>query len=336
MYIMIREGSTAKNMAALIPLVRAYGVSRFMLVSDDRHADDLVEEGHVDELLRKAVYMGLPPNIAVRTVTFNPAFYFNLRRRGAVAPGYIADMVIVEDLRGFFPLYVIKNGNVVAQDQRLLIDICSPKVGESFKFNVSLGESPFKVAAKGGKIRVIGIIPNEIVTEHLIEVAKVENGNVVADVDRDILKIAVVERHKGTGNVGVGFVKGIGLKRGAMASSVAHDSHNIIVVGTNDEDMELAVRKIVEMNGGLVVVVSGEVKGYLELPIGGLMSDRSVNYVSSKLKELKAIARALGAHQDNPFMALSFLALPVIPKLKITDKGLVDVEKFCFVDLFAD
>ena len=336
MYIMIREGSTAKNMAALIPLVRAYGVSRFMLVSDDRHADDLVEEGHVDELLRKAVYMGLPPNIAVRTVTFNPAFYFNLRRRGAVAPGYIADMVIVEDLRGFFPLYVIKNGNVVAQDQRLLIDICSPKVGESFKFNVSLGENPFKVVAKGEKIRVIGMIPDEIVTEHLVENAKVENGNVVADVDRDILKIAVVERHKGTGNVGVGFVKGVGLKRGAMASSVAHDSHNIIVVGTNDEDMELAVRKIVGMNGGLVVVAGGEVKGYLELPIGGLMSDRSVNYVSSKLKELKAIARALGAQQDNPFMALSFLALPVIPKLKVTDKGLVDVEKFCFVDLFVD
>ncbi|BAT70854.1 adenine deaminase [Thermosulfidibacter takaii ABI70S6] len=336
MYIMIREGSTAKNMAALVPLVRAYGVSRFMLVSDDRHADDLLEEGHVDELLRKAVYMGLPPNIAVRTVTFNPAFYYNMKRRGAVAPGYIGDIVIVEDLKQYFPLYVIKNGNIVAKNKRLLIDLCSPKDSESFKFNVSLTERPFRVEAKGERIRVIGVVLNEIITEHLIEEAKIENGEVVADVDRDILKIAVVERHRGTGNVGVGFVKGLGIKKGAIASSVAHDSHNIIVVGANDEDMELAVKKIVDMNGGLTVVVDGGVKGYLELPIGGLMSDKDATYVSSKLKELKAITRALGAIPDNPFMALSFLALPVIPKLKITDKGLVDVEKFTFVDLFVN
>ena len=335
MYIMIREGSTAKNMAALVPLVRAYGVSRFMLVSDDRHADDLLEEGHMDELLRKAVYMGLPPNIAVRMATFNPAFYFNLRRRGAVAPGYIADIVIVEDLKRFFPLFVIKNGVVVAEKKRLLIDIFRRAELQLPKFNVKLKDDPFKVDAKGKRIRVIGIIPDEIVTEHLIEDAKIEDGRVVADVERDILKIAVVERHKGTGNIGVGFVKGIGIKKGAIASSVAHDSHNIVVVGTNDRDMEVAVKHIISMNGGLAVAVDGEVKLSLELPIAGLMSDKSATYVASRLKELKAFTKGIGAQHDNPFMAISFLALPVIPKLKITDKGLVDVEKFSFVDLFA-
>ncbi len=335
MYIMIREGSTAKNMAALLPLVRAYGVSRFMMVSDDRHPDDLVEDGHVDELLRKAVYMGLPPNIAVRMVTFNPAFYFNLRRRGAVAPGYIADIVVVEDLKRFFPLYVIKNGKVVAERRKLLIDLCKLHHVDLPIFKVRLPEKPFRVEAKGRRIRVIGVIPEEIVTEHLVEEALIKGGEVVADPERDILKIAVVERHKGTGNVGVGFVKGLGIKGGAIASSVAHDSHNIVVVGDNDRDMEVAVKHIVSVNGGLTVVVDGHPKLTLELPIGGLMSDKSLNYVASRTKELKAYTKGMGAIPENPFMALSFLALPVIPKLKITDKGLVDVERFSFVDLFV-
>ncbi len=336
MYIMIREGSTAKNMAALIPLVRAYGVSRFMLVSDDKHPDDLLENGHMDELLRKAIYMGLPPNIAVRMATFNPAFYFNLKRRGAVAPGYIADVVVVEDLKRFYPLYVFKNGRLVAENRKLLVKLGGRPLRPAGTFNVRLPESPFRVPARGRFIRVIGIVPDQIVTEYLVEEAKVVGDEVVPDVERDILKIAVVERHKGTGNVGVGFVRGIGIKKGAIASSVSHDSHNIVVVGTNDADMEVAVRRVVDMNGGLTVVVDGEPKLSLELPIAGLMSTRGINYVASRTKELKAFTKGIGANPDNPFMALSFLALPVIPKLKITDKGLVDVDAFSFVDLFVD
>ena len=336
MYIMIREGSTAKNMAALVPLVRAYGVSRFMIVSDDLHADDILENGHMDELLRKAVYMGLPPNIAVRMATFNPAFYYNLKRRGAVAPGYIADLVVVEDLRRFYPLYVFKNGKLVAESLKLTVKLserCLLPLGE---FKVNLPPKPFRVEAKGSRIRVIGVIPDQIVTEHLVCDARIEDGCVVSDVDRDILKIAVVERHRGTGNVGIGFVKGLGLKKGAIASSVAHDSHNIVVVGTNDEDMEVAVRHIVSMNGGLTAVVDGKPRVSLELPIAGLMSDKDVHYVAAKNRQLRAFVREMGSRLDNPFMALSFLALPVIPKLKLTDKGLVDVESFKFVDLFVN
>ncbi len=336
MYIMIREGSTAKNMAALIPLVRAYGVSRFMIVSDDRHPDELCEEGHMDLLLKKAVYMGLPPNIAVRMVTFNPAFYFNIRRRGAVAPGYLADIVIVNNLREFFPLYVIKNGKIVAEKLKLLIDLKGKSPTPLPSFNVKLKEKPFQVKAKGKKIRVIGVIENQIITEHIITEAKIEKDEVVADPERDILKIAVVERHKGTGNVSVGFVTGLGIKEGAIGSSVAHDSHNIIIAGTNDKDMEAVLYHIIKMNGGFAVAKNGKIIKELPLAIGGLMSDRSHFEVVSALKELKSVTKAMGSKTENPFMSLSFLALPVIPKLKITDMGLVDVEKFEFVDLFVN
>lgn len=336
MYIMIREGSTAKNMAALIPLVRAYGVSRFMIVSDDRHPDELCEEGHMDLLLKKAVYMGLPPNIAVRMVTFNPAFYFNIRRRGAVAPGYLADIVIVNNLREFFPLYVIKNGKIVAERLKLLIDFKEHKPTPLPSMNVKLKEKPFRVEAKGRKIRVIGVIENQIITEHIITEARIIDGEAVADPERDILKIAVVERHKGTGNISVGFVSGLGIKEGAIGSSVAHDSHNIIIAGSNDEDMEAVLHNIIKMKGGFAVAKGGKVVKELPLAIGGLMSEKSYFEVVSALKELKSITKAMGSRTENPFMSLSFLALPVIPKLKITDMGLVDVERFEFVDLFAD
>jgi len=337
MYIQIREGSTAKNMSALIPLVRAFGVSRFMLVTDDRHPQDLLEEGHMDFLLKKAVYMGIAPNLAVRMATFNPAFYFNLARRGAVAPGYIADIVVTKDLKDFFPLYVIKWGQMVAREGTLLteIDPCLPEVPPP-SFHVKLSHKPFSIPVRGEDVRVIRVIPHQIVTQTGVVKAPVQGGEVATDPSRDILKIAVVERHHATGNVGVGLVSGFGLKEGALASSVAHDSHNIVVVGASNEEMLTAVTALKEMQGGLVVVKGKEVLASLPLPLAGLMSLESIDKVARGVKELHHSARQLGTTLENPFMALSFLALPVIPSLKITDLGLVDVEKFAVVDLFVD
>jgi len=337
MYIMIREGSTAKNMSALIPLVRAFGVSRFMLVTDDRHPQDLLEEGHMDFLLRKAVYMGIAPNLAVRMATFNPAFYFNLRRRGAIAPGYIADMVVVKDLRDFFPMWVFKGGRMMAQDGTLLenIDTSLPEPPPP-SFHIKLPPQPFRIPARGKKARIIVVIPNQIVTEMEEAEPTVKDGEVVADPARDLLKVAVVERHMATGNVGVGLIKGFGLQKGALASSVAHDSHNVVVVGTSDEEMLLAVKKVEDMGGGLVVVKGQETLAALPLPLAGLVSLDPVEVVARKVQELHRAALQLGCALDNPFMALSFLALPVIPRLKITDLGLVDVEKFQVVDVFLE
>ena len=337
MYIQIREGSTAKNMSALIPLVRGFGVSRFMLVTDDRHPQDLLEEGHMDFLLKKAVYMGIAPNLAVRMVTFNPAFYFNLPRRGAVAPGYIADIVVTKDLKDFFPLYVIKSGEIVAHEGKLLKDI-DPNLPEPPppSFHVKLSDRPFSIPARGEKVRVIKVIPQQIVTQTEIVKAPIKDGEVVADPARDIRKVAVVERHHGTGNVGVGLVSGFGLKEGALASSVAHDSHNIVVVGASDEEMLTAVTALSKMQGGLVVAKGKEILASLPLPLAGLMSLEPIDRVAQKVKDLHHSAQQLGTTLENPFMALSFLALPVIPSLKITDLGLVDVEKFSLVDLFVD
>ncbi len=337
MYIMIREGSTAKNMSALIPLVRAFGVSRFMLVTDDRHPHDLLEEGHLDFLLRKAVYMGIAPNLAVRMATFNPAFYFNLRRRGAIAPGYMADMVVVRDLRDFSPMMVFKDGRLVAQEGVLLEDIETtlPEPPPP-SFNIKLPSHPFTIPARGTKARIIKVIPGQIVTEEEILEPHIQDGVVMSHPPSDILKVAVVERHKGTGNVGLGLVKGFGLKEGALASSVAHDSHNVVVVGVKDQEMLLAVKKVEEMGGGLVVVRGEEVLASLALPLAGLVSLDPAEEVARRVQELNKAALELGCTLENPFMALSFLALPVIPRLKITDLGLVDVEKFEVVDLFLE
>ncbi len=337
MYIMIREGSTAKNMSALIPLVRAFGVSRFMLVTDDRHPQDLLEEGHIDFLLRKAVYLGIAPNLAVRMATFNPAFYFNLRRRGAIAPGYMADMVVVKDLRDFSPVMVFKKGRLVAEEGILLegIDTALPEPPPP-SFNMRLPERPFAIPVKGTRARVIRVIPNQIATEEEVAKPPSRDGWVVSDPAQDLLKVAVIERHKGTGNVGLGLIKGFGLKEGALASSVAHDSHNVVVVGASDQEMLLAVRKVEDMGGGLVVVKGQKVLAALPLPLAGLVSLEPVERVAQEVQALHRAAIQLGCTLDNPFMALSFLALPVIPKLKITDLGLVDVEQFKVVELFME
>jgi adenine deaminase len=338
MYIMIREGSTAKNLEELIPIVTPATVRRCMFVTDDRHPEDLIAEGGVDHCVRKAIGLGLDPIIAIQMVTINPARYFPLSGIGAIAPGYRADCVVIEDLNALSIHQVFKEGRLVAEGGRILPGIIEEKKveAENTFYRSKISVENFKIKAQGSSAKVIEIIPQQIITKKAVHAMKTEDDVAVADPSRDILKIAVVERHKGTGNIGLGFVKGFGLKYGAIASSVAHDSHNIIVVGAADEDMAQAVHEVATMHGGLIAVKEGKVLASLPLPIGGLMSDQSIEEVQDKLILVHRAAREIGCTLVEPFMALSFLALPVIPELKITDKGLVDVTQFKIVPLFGD
>jgi adenine deaminase len=307
-----------------------------MFVSDDVDPGDLLDHGHMDRIVRKAMRLGLQPLLAIQMATINAADYFGLRDLGAIAPGYRADMVIFDDFESFEIRQVFRGGRLVAENGRMLVmDDQRPSVPLRGTVNVAWIElEHFRVKAEGTQIRVIGLTPNQLVTTELIEEVKVVSGLAVADVERDILKLAVIERHLASGNIGLGFVKGFGLQRGALASSVAHDSHNIIVVGTNDLDMMTAAVEIVKMQGGLVAAAEGKVLATVPLHIAGLMSDKSAVEVRAEMDKIKEAARDLGCTVSNPYMAMSFLALPVIPRLKLTDKGLVDVEKFEFVPLF--
>ncbi|MEP7199735.1 MAG: adenine deaminase, partial [Chloroflexota bacterium] len=336
-YVMIREGTTAKNMAALLPLVNKENARRFMFVSDDRHPDYLMQHGHMDHSIRMAIAMGLDPITAIQMCTCNTAEWFNLRGIGAIAPGNYADMVAFSDLKQIDVKMVWRGGKLVARDGALLPDV---KPGRDMTMrsamNVAWDMVDFKVKATGSRMRVIGVVPNQIVTTQSIEDVKRVGDFAVADVTRDILKLAVIERHQASGSMSVGFVKGFGLKGGALAASVAHDSHNIIVVGTNDNDMLVAARAIGNMRGGYVAVSDGEVMSQVPLPIAGLMSDQPLEIVAAQVEDILQVSHQLGVELDNPFMALSFLALPVIPSLKLTDMGLVDVEQFALVPLFVE
>ncbi len=335
MYLYLRQGTSEQNLKELIPAVTPENLHRCCLVSDDRDPVDIIHKGHMDYSLREAVKDGLHPLDALAMVTINPARRFRLSCTGAVAPGYYADLVILQDLEGFNVESVFFKGRLVAKDGSLVTEIGSAAQNQAVRKSVVIKDDlDFSIEARPGKARVIGIVPGQIVTESESIEPKIVDGMAVADPDRDICKLAVIERHHGTGNIGLGFVKGLGLRQGALASTVAHDSHNIVVAGADDKSMLKAVRALKESGGGLCVANGDRVEALLPLPIAGLMSDRPVREVASKLEEIKAAARALGASQDNPFMILSFLALPVIPKLKLTDKGLVDVEKFSIVPLF--
>ncbi len=338
MYIMIREGSAARNMEALLPLVTPQNARRCMFVTDDIDVADLLDRGHMDYIIRKAVRLGLEPMVAIQMATINTAEYFGLRDLGAIAPGYKADMVIFDDFDTFQVTKVFRGGRLVAENGRMLpMDGEHPGMPPRGTVNVAWIElEDFRIVAKGRRARVIGLTPNQLATKQLVEEVKTMDGLAVADVERDILKLAVIERHLASGNTGLGFVKGFGLKRGALASSVAHDSHNIIVVGTNDLDMMTAAVQIVKMQGGLVATAEGKVLATVPLPIAGLMSDKSAEEVTAEMEGLKRAARDLGCTVPAPFASMSFLALPVIPRLKLTDKGLVDVNKFDFVPLFED
>jgi adenine deaminase len=335
MHIMVREGSAAKNLSSLLPVVDPVTYRRMMWCTDDRHPHDLLNEGHIDYIVRNAVRLGLDPVIAIQMATLNPTEYFNLKHLGAIAPGRQADILIIDNLKKLNIVQVYSRGQLVADGGRML-DTDGPQkpIQPPRIMNVQPDRIDFSIPAHSRSVRVIDIIPNQIVTRALTSRVRIENGLAVSDPDRDLLKIAVVDRYSGTGRIGLGFVKGLGLKKGAIASSVAHDSHNIILAGADDRDLSCALRTIVDMGGGLAAVSNEEPLAVLPLPIGGLMSDAPIEKVCQHIDVLLQVAVELGSPLVNPFMTLSFLALPVIPQLKITDHGLVDVNTFQFVPLF--
>jgi adenine deaminase len=335
LHIMIRQGSTEKNLDALITLVTPENAGRFSLVSDDRDPVDLSREGHLNALVRLAIARGVPPLRAVAMASINPARYFGLHRRGAVAPGYRADFILVNDIESFDITDVYLEGRHLTEwefaDRSCLTPPRAMRVGGE------LTEAGLAVPAETSRIRVIGMVPGQIVTEHCTWDATVRDGLAVAEPARDLAKLAVVERHKATGNVGLGFVTGLRLRRGAIAGTVAHDAHNIIVAGVNDADMALAARTLMVSGGGFAVVADGKVLAQVRLPVAGLMSDAPLEVVT---RELDGLAAAYGQVSDgvalvHPFMAMSFLSLEVIPALKLTDKGLFDVAAFAPVPLFV-
>ncbi len=336
MQIHIREGSTAKNLDALLPIVNERTARFCSFAADDKQPDDLVREGHLDHVLRRAIASGLDPITALRMATINTARHYGLNDLGAVAPGYLADLVAFSDLRDIRVTRTFSGGRLVAENGRLLVPQRSAAAAPVNRvLTGDLTESSFALPAAGTHARVIEVIPEQIVTRAVVEPVAVRNGYVLADPARDLLKIAVVERHRGTGNDGVGLVKGFGLRAGALASTFAHDSHNIVAVGATDSELLLAVRTVVEMGGGICAVEGGAVLAQLPLPIAGLMSSAPLETVRAAMSGLLDAARTLGCPLSNPYMAMAFLALPVIPALKITDKGLVDVEAFELVSTFV-
>ncbi len=345
MKLEVREGSAAKNLTTLIkPILKLKLDTRHcLLATDDRHPYDLLREGHMDHVVRRAIDEGVDPIKAIQMATINTANHFWISDIGDLSPGKIADILVVEDLRKFEVKKVFANGRLVAENGKLLLTLqqrAYPKfVKNSVRLKKKITPSNFVVKSALAlglvKVRVIGVIEGEIVTEHKILSLQVKNGEVMPDLARDVVRVAVVERHRRTGNIGLGFVRGFGMKRGALASSVGHDAHNITVVGINPEDMAVAVNEVVRCGGGQVVVLKGIPTAKLELPIAGLMSDRSIQDVSAQLEMLHRAARRCGVKLESPFMSISFLPLAVIPRLRITDMGLVDVEKFGLVDLIV-
>jgi len=335
MFVMIREGSSEKNLDALLPLVTDKTYKRCLFVVDDRSCVDLLRDGDIDAVVRKAIRRGLDPVRAIQLATINTAEYFRLDRLGAVAPGYLANLIVVSELSELGIDMVFYQGRLVAEGGKPLFPAYKPG-GEGLTGTVRV--KPFSIEAlrlpaSGETVPVIELVPGQIITKKCLEKVKVSGGAVVVpDVDRDILKLAVVERHKATGNIGVGLVTGFGLKRGALASSIAHDSHNIIAVGTGDEDIFAAVKEVERLRGGLVVAVDGKVLASLALPVAGLLSDEPLEVVVAGLEKLEQLAVDLGTMLPSPFAALSFLALPVIPELRLTDLGLVDVNEFRLIE----
>ncbi|HZQ03178.1 MAG TPA: adenine deaminase [Gaiellaceae bacterium] len=329
MWLLIREASAARNLRALLPLLREYGPSRIAFCTDDREPEHIADDGHVNAIVRDAVAGGIAPEDALVCATLNPALWHGLSHLGAVAPGYQADLLLLPDLERFLPALVLKAGRTVDEIPRA-------EVPEWVKHTVrvgALGPEVFRIPWRGGRARVIGLVPGQIVTELLIEEPTRRAGEAVADPGRDLAKIAVVERHLGTGRLGLGFVRGFGLQHGALASTVAHDAHNLVVVGMSDDAMAFAVRRLANIGGGIVATDGARVLAELPLPVAGLLSDAPLDEVVARSRALVAAAADLGCSVEAPFQHLSFLALSVIPALKITDRGLVDVDRFELVPL---
>ena len=334
-FVLIREASNARNLRDLLPLVRDHGPDFTAFCSDDREPDELLREGHINGMARVAVEEGITPEDAILLASTNAARCHGLTDRGAIAPGYRADFMLLPDLVEFAPEAVYKDGREVVRDG-VVADFATPEVPIWVRQSVHpapLGRSELRVTSSGRRIRVIEIVPKQLITNALELEPTVRDGAVVADPARDLAKIAVVERHHATGQVGIGFVQGFGLQRGAFATTVAHDAHNIVCVGVSDEDMALCVRRLAEIGGGIVAIEDRRVRAELALPVAGLMSDRPASEVVPALDVLIVQLREMGVHVAAPFMTLSFLALSVIPSLKITDRGLIDVERFEIVPL---
>ncbi|GER81990.1 adenine deaminase [Thermogemmatispora aurantia] len=335
MWLMIREGSAARNLEALLPLIQELHPPRAFFVTDDRDPLDLLERGHIDSMVRRAIELGLDPVEAIRLASYNTAQYFRLSDRGAIVPGALADLVVLDDLRTFQVESVYKSGQLVAQGGRLLIE---PEAGQLQDLSntiriAALREEDLRIAGRPGPVAVIGIEPGQIVTRHLQLEASLRDGEIVADPERDLLKLVVIERHHASGRIGLGLVQGLGLKRGALASSVAHDAHNLVIAGVSDHDILKAAQALAAMGGGFALVVDGELRASVPLPLAGLVSAAPISELVARLRALDEAAAALGCTLEHPCMTLSFLSLSVIPALKLTDQGLIDVERFAQVPL---
>lgn len=334
--VFIREGTTTRNLKPLLPLITAENHSAICFCTDDRIPADLIDHGSIDYMLRIAIAEGIDPMQAIRMGSYNTARHFGLKKYGAVAPGKYADLLIVSDLADFRPQQVYRGGLLVAQDGAMVGEAPRSRAIElRSTVNIHPGELDFTVKAARENMRVIGTIRDQVVTEHLIESARVVDGCAVSDVERDILKFAMVERHRASGNIGLGFIKGFGLNRGAIAGTVAHDHHNLAVIGVDDGSMRTAVAAIVEMGGGLALADGETVLARLPLPVAGLLSELPIEDVREQYDRMTVAARGLGNRMSDPFMVMSFMGLEVIPKLKLTDLGLVDVEQFALLDLFV-
>jgi len=338
MHLLLREGSTERNLAHLLPLLNAHNTANCSFATDDKLAGDLAGEGHIDHAVRLAIRAGVPPIIAFQVATINTARHYRLHNLGAIAPRYWADFIVFDDPKNLRARQVFKKGELVAEDGEYLAG--RPAAVPLPRSTINLRYAPRDLEVKAPararrKIRVIQIVPNQIVTRQIVQAPRIEGGRVVANPRRDILKLVVVERHHATGNVGVGFVRGFGLRVGALGSTVAHDAHNVVVVGTNDADIRRAIEELEQRQGGLVAVADGRVTAALGLPIAGLVSDRPLHEVIRRMDRLNAAARALGCRLNAPFMTLSFLSLSPIPELKLTDQGLIDATRLRRIGLFV-
>ena len=331
-WLLIREASMARNLRALLPLVQEFGPSHMAFCTDDRDPEDIADSGHINQMVREAVAFGIPPEDALVLASHNPAVWHGLDHLGAIAPGYQADLLVLPDLESFQPEAVLKAGRPFGEIPRV-------EVPEWVRHTVRtqpVAAGDFRVDWTGGRARVIGLVHDQVVTEVVLEEPTVLDGEAVADPERDLAKIAVIERHLGTGRIGIGFVRGFGLQSGALGSTVAHDAHNIVVVGVDDHDMARAVHRLTELGGGIVAVEDSGIRAELPLPVAGLLSDAPLEEVVERSRACNEAAARLGCTIGTPFLTLSFLALSVIPSLKLTDHGLVDVDEFRIVPLAID
>lgn len=336
MHLFIREATNAHNLETLLPVITPANSRRISFCTDDRQPADLIDQGSIDYMVRVAIDYGIDPIDALRMGSLNTAEYFRLHDLGAIAPGYRADLMVFSDLRAPHAELVWRGGQKVADNGQFVFEGSQRKsAAMRNSMNIHWDSVDFRIDAQSKRLRVIGSIPNQLVTTHTIEDATIHNGEAIADPSRDLLKMTVIERHLSNGNVGKGFIKGIGLQRGAIAGTVAHDHHNLVVIGADDASMMTAARAVDEMGGGLVAVEGEHILAHLPLPIAGLMSDQPIDIVRHKIDALVQASHNLGSPLHDPFMAMSFMALEVIPSLKLTDKGLVDVDKFQLVDLFV-